>query len=287
MDRRREAGTLAPKKTNQPPPTPPSVSHEQGLTLVRQLIDKANTLLNSKQLKSDEVNAWETLAEHYLVKTFGSDSPNVSAVIHETSVFSIPYEADEHYWDRYYKERMQKRTKILESLVEVLETEIQLSQGLAPRASHNIGEKVFIVHGHNDGALQSIARFIEKLGLDKIILQEQPNRGRTIIEKFEDECKDVGFAIILMTADDRGGLRGQSFESQKPRARQNVVLELGFFLGRLGRNRVAVVYEEGVEIPSDYSGVLFTKMDGSGDWRLHVAREIKAAGFAVDMNSAL
>ncbi len=90
-----------------------------------------------------------------------------------------------------------------------------------------------------------------------------------------------------MTPDDRGGLINQTYEMQKPRARQNVVLELGFFLGRLGRNRVAVVYEDGVEIPSDYSGVLFTKMDSGGAWRLQVAKEIKAAGFVVDMNSAI
>jgi predicted nucleotide-binding protein len=109
---------------------------------------------------------------------------------------------------------------------------------------------------------------------------------RTIIEKFEDYA-DVGFAVVLMTGDDRGGARDIAFEAQKLRARQNVVLELGYFLRRLGRSRVCALYVTSVEIPSDYPGGLYVLLDGGGAWRLQLARELRAAGLPVDMNRAL
>src|SRR6185312_3907017 len=98
--------------------------------------------------------------------------------------------------------------------------------------------KVFIVHGHDEAALQSLARFLEKLGLKAIVLMEQPNKGRTVIEKFEDSAGEVGFAVVLMTPDDVGGAVGKD---QGIRARQNVLFELGYFSGKLGRGRVCLL----------------------------------------------
>ena len=100
------------------------------------------------------------------------------------------------------------------------------------------------------------ARFIEKLGLELIVLHEQPNKGRTIIEKFQD-YSNVSYAVVLLTPDDRGGVASSKLEEQQPRARQNVIFELGYFIGKLSRKRVCALYIDGVEIPSDYSGVLF------------------------------
>ena len=117
-----------------------------------------------------------------------------------------------------------------------------------------------------------------------MILHEQPNRGRTIIEKFLDYA-DVAYALVLLTADDRGGSVSEPLDTHKLRARQNVILELGFFVGRLGRERVAAIYESGVEIPSDYSGVLFIPFDSGGIWQYQAAKEMKAAGLKVDLNS--
>jgi predicted nucleotide-binding protein len=164
---------------------------------------------------------------------------------------------------------------------------MQLSGGqTATVSSGPKGHKIFLVHGHDDRALHETARFLEKLHQEVIILREQPNKGRTLIEKFEVYA-DVGFAIVLLTPDDKGGPQNGDASDLKPRARQNVVFELGYFIGRLGRNRVCALYLEGVEIPSDYSGVLYTKMDASGAWRLEIAKELKAAGLPVDMNLAL
>lgn len=89
--------------------------------------------------------------------------------------------------------------------------------------------------------------------------------------------------MVLFTPDDVGHPAGKVKEA-KPRARQNVVLELGFFMAALGRERVCVLYKSGVEVPSDYSGVLYHQMDEAGAWRFHLAREIKAAGVDVDLN---
>lgn len=147
-------------------------------------------------------------------------------------------------------------------------------------------KKVFIVHGHNNEVKESVSRFIEKLQLVAVILHEQPNKGRTIIEKFV-EYSDVGFAVILLTADDVGAKKAESDIKLIPRARQNVILELGYFLGRLGREKVFVLYENGVEIPSDYQGVLFEPLDNKDNWKFSLAKELKEAKFEIDLNKLL
>lgn len=111
---------------------------------------------------------------------------------------------------------------------------IETTSALENKAVHS--DRVFVVHGHDEGARESVARFLEKLGLEPIILHEQANRGRTVIEKIEGH-RDVGFAVVLLTPDDQGCVEGGQLE---PRARQNVLLELGYFLGYLGRDRVCV-----------------------------------------------
>lgn len=144
---------------------------------------------------------------------------------------------------------------------------------------------MFVVHGHDDGAKETVARYLSKLDLEAVILHEQPNRGRTVIEKFEAHA-DVAFAVVLFTPDDVGHPAGRP-EDAKPRARQNVVLELGFFMAALGREKVCVLYKSGVEVPSDYSGVLYHAMDEAGAWRFLLAREMQAAGLSVDLNKAV
>lgn len=156
----------------------------------------------------------------------------------------------------------------------------------APPAAAVTGNRVFLVHGHNEAALQSCARFIEKLDLPLTVLREEPNQGRTIIEKFLD-YSDAGFAVVLLTADDRGGSIDQPYDEQLPRARQNVIFELGFFIGKLGRDRVCALYEDGVEVPSDYQGVVFIPLDTRMAWRLELAKEMKVAGLPVDLNKAV
>ena len=149
-----------------------------------------------------------------------------------------------------------------------------------------ISNKIFVVHGRNEEVKHQAARTLEKLGLEPVILHEQPNRGRTIIEKFEDAAESAGFAVVLLTGDDEGGLRrGKS--DPKPRARQNVIFELGYLSAKLGRRRVCALVEGGVETPSDYDGVVYIPLDDHGAWRLSLAKELRAAGYAVDANKLM
>ncbi len=152
-----------------------------------------------------------------------------------------------------------------------------------PRALIPASNKVFIVHGHDGEARESVARFLEKLGLEAIILHEQANRGRTVIEKVEANS-DIGFAVVLLTPDDEGCTKGHKLE---PRARQNVLLELGYFIGRLGRERVCALKRGELEIPSDFAGVVWESMDNGNGWKLALARELQAAGHPVDLNKAI
>lgn len=143
--------------------------------------------------------------------------------------------------------------------------------------------EVFVIHGRDKAAKQKVARFLEKLDLTPVILHEQPNQGQTIIEKFEQHAQ-VGFAVALLTPDDGGALQGEA-EHGKPRARQNVVFELGYFLGRLGRKRVcALVKGEDLERPSDYAGVVYIPLDDYGGWERKLFKELKEAGFEIDAN---
>jgi predicted nucleotide-binding protein len=139
---------------------------------------------------------------------------------------------------------------------------------------------VFLVHGHAEQPKTTVATFLRSLGLDVIILHEQANRGQTIIEKFE-EHSDVQFAVVLLTPDDVGASVMHP-EKSRQRARQNVILELGYFLAKLGRNKVCCLYVEGVEQPSDYDGVLYVSYDQGGDWCSKLKVELSAAGIDVD-----
>lgn len=146
--------------------------------------------------------------------------------------------------------------------------------------------RVFLVHGRNETVRERVARFLENVGIAPVILCEQPNEGRTIIEKVID-YSDVPFAVVLLTADDVGRLASAADDMTRPRVRQNVLFELGYFIGKLGRKSVCALYEPTVEIPSDYNGVLFLELDNQGAWQLSLARELDAAGFEVDMKKVL
>ena len=144
--------------------------------------------------------------------------------------------------------------------------------------------EIFVVHGHDEEMKQSVARVLSQLRLNPIILHEQPNQGSTLIEKFEKNAV-VQFAVILLSPDDMAYPASASHQSAKPRARQNVILELGYFVGRLTRERVfALKRDDQLEIPTDISGVGYTLYDQAGAWRFELVRELKASGYDVDAN---
>lgn len=153
-------------------------------------------------------------------------------------------------------------------------------------SSANINNKVFVVHGHDNFAKESVARVLKDLKLEPIILHEQPNGGKTIIEKFEKHS-DVGFAVVLLTPDDFGYKYGNE-NTKLPRARQNVIFELGYFIGKIGRQRVCAICKGELETPSDILGVIWIQMGNEDNgWKLSLCNELKHAGFQIDLNDLI
>lgn len=150
----------------------------------------------------------------------------------------------------------------------------------------NASNEIFVVHGRDLGAKDTVARFLERIKMKPVILQELDDYGNTVIEKFEHHADQVGFAIVLFTPDDIGALKGE-FDNAKPRARQNVIFELGYFIGKLGRDGVRVLVKGEVEILTDYSGVLYITMGDNDGWKLRLVQELQSAGYDVDANDAL
>lgn len=172
------------------------------------------------------------------------------------------------------------------SMLKAAQTEIELVGGTpAPKAGTvPTGTEVFIVHGHSEGRKNAVARFVRNLtGNEPIILHEQASSGKTVIEKFESHAGSAGYAVVLATGDDFG--RAASDETEQLRARQNVIFEAGYFFGALGRSKVALLYDKGVERPSDTNGIVHIELDDADGWQRLLAREIEAAGVGVDWSA--
>jgi predicted nucleotide-binding protein len=184
-------------------------------------------------------------------------------------------------------ERRDRAVALLGQAVRSLEEELSASDMLVqPQAAVAPAPKpknsIFLVHGHDEAALHEVARFVKQIDLEPIILREQPDMGRTIIEKFEHFAGQVGFAIVLLTPDDIAGTQGMPDSAL--RARQNVIFELGYFVGKLGRGRACLLRKGNVEIPSDLAGVIYKELDAGGGWKIQLGMELKAANLDFDAN---
>jgi predicted nucleotide-binding protein len=149
-------------------------------------------------------------------------------------------------------------------------------------------KRVFVVHGHDEGMKEAVARVLSELKLEPIILHEKPNQGSTIIEKFI-EFSDVGYAVVLLSPDDMAYAKGIPPRQAKSRARQNVIFELGFFIGTLGRKNVCALHRSdgNFDLLTDYNGVLYVPYDDAGRWRFTLVRELRASGYDVNANDIL
>ena len=247
--------------------------------------------LRKLQRNSQEFEKWRRNTEVAIRYTFGNDSRHVEDF--SDIRFSLPMYTNvtpDYEFQQAYLRGLDSSKSILDSMIEEIEEyweeDVQSSNWRAKRKNGSRDlRKVFVIHGHDEAARETVARFLERLELTPIILHEQPNQGRTIIEKFEDHS-DVGFAIVLLTPDDIGAA-ARDKDNLKPRARQNVILELGFFIGTLGRQRVCILVKDTVETPSDYDGVVYTILDGAKGWQVKIIQELKAAGFSVDANRVI
>jgi predicted nucleotide-binding protein len=268
----------------------PTLDAARAILALQRQKQKGLELASNSGTDATARQSWYNTTAAILAAAFGPQSSNIRAVNwagpHHNQMY---FEGTpESVIETHGRENLRAAATMLDSCIEQLEllAPARLSERDADERSKHAetGTSVFIVHGSNEGRKEGAARFLSTLGLEPIILHEQPNRGRTLIEKFEAHA-DVSFAVVILTGDDLGGPTNS--ESGQPRARQNVVFELGYFVGRLGRKRVCTLYEEGVEIPSDFSGIVYIPLDAAGAWRTLLARELKAAGFEIDMNHAL
>lgn len=257
----------------------------------KELRDKSVTNETELKKNNSDFYKWNDYNSEYLKQSFNNEESQYKYqydhVNSYVGIFGNNRNSDGEL--KRLKEYITNKVGFLEKLldkVDLLKSEVErpVTIKVTNAISHKDNHNVFIVHGHNIAVQQSVARTLEKLGLNPIILHEQPNAGKTIIEKFESNS-NVGFAIILLTDDDEGKLKTDV--DLKSRARQNVVLELGYFIGKLGRDRVLPLHTEGVELPSDIHGLLYVPIDNANNWKFALVKELKAAGYSVDANSIL
>ena len=248
--------------------------------------------LHDRQIGSDAeledadklYRTWNEYNTTLLRRSFTTKKPaDVYSSGSGTFCFNVELSLDEKVYD--FRDDVGDRLRRLDSLIAQLQLfdSRKTPNALPAFVANPARTGVFIVHGRADGLKETVARAIYKLtGNEPIILHEQADKGRTVIEKFEDHASEVGFAVVLLTGDDIGGLIGGD---QRTRARQNVVFELGYFFGKLGRSRVAVLYEPGVELPSDVNGLLHIAVDPGGGWQLSLSKELHAASINADLNN--
>lgn len=252
------------------------MNKEESLKKINILIDELEILKYYDGIIENEYMKWKEKSFRYLNSIFSENSKQACKFV------DIVFECYNSYYDCIPLETFNDAKKAMKSLLEVFIEEIEESEEKSQiDKDNNMGidkSKVFIVHGHDDGLKHEVARFVNDLNLQEIILDEQPSQGMTILEKIE-KYADVGFAIILYTECDIGG---KDKNSLQPRARQNVIFEHGYLSGKIGRKNVTVLIKGNVEKPNDISGLVYIPY--SDNWKLKLVKEMKASGYDVDTN---
>ncbi len=170
------------------------------------------------------------------------------------------------------------------------ETEAALSGSTAiaaeAKGKHVIKRKVFVVYGHDQTSRTQLEAMLRRWGLEPLILDQLPTEGQTVIEKLEAAIADADFGVVLATPDDEGH-RANHSDEKAYRARQNVVLELGMLLAKLGRQNVAILLktQENMERPSDIQGLIYIpfKDDIAKEAGVTLAKTMAARGYQIDI----
>jgi len=269
-------------------------SKEKAIEKIEIQISNIDSLSRQKRF-NPEFKKWIRDTQIALEHIFGAESRHIkdfNQIKYSLNAYSSNT-PDSTFQERYVK-GLENSRAVLSSMIDeiseywddqVEDTENKYDMERTTKYNDPKTNEVFVIHGHDTGAKETMARFLTKLDLEPIILHEQPNKGRTIIEKFEDHA-NVSFAVALLTPDDIGASLSDSYNTQK-RARQNVIFEFGYFIGRLGRKNVVGFIKDTIEVPSDYSGVLYIPLDSAGKWKFDLVKELKSAGYDIDANKAL
>ena len=228
--------------------------------------------LDKSKVKRFIIKESDCSSEEYATREQAKLSPNIIMVIYRHYIVG----------NNDYTRDITKR--ILKECRSQLQEVVPKLEALTPNKPETPMDKskVFIVHGHDTAAKAEAARFVENLGFKAIILHEQASSGQTIIEKIEENT-NVGFGIVLYTPCDLGRSK-EGKDQLEPRARQNVVFEHGYLIGKIGRKNVCALVKGDIETPNDISGVVYIKMDEGDGWKFAVAKEMKKSGYDVDLN---
>jgi predicted nucleotide-binding protein len=184
-----------------------------------------------------------------------------------------------------YRVQVERKIGKLEALVRRIgELGVEAAED-AQKKSAAISRRVLIVHGQDAGLQEQVVRLLTLVGLEPLVLHDQATQGRFVLQAFDGQT-DMGFAVVVLTPDDVGAsaLRYGKDKQVAPRAEQNVVFELGFLVAKLKPSRVLVLHKPGVEVPGDCLGVLCVPADGFGGWRMRLAKELRGAGYAIDLD---
>lgn len=262
------------------------------------VINRGRCILRAQEYEEDELNLfrsdfkkWDAFNGDLLSRAFdGINSPY--SYYREYGRIGDPYNILGEDSVKEIKHQVSEKITYLESIIDRLPIipSDEMKEFSTPmnvlnnKQNSNITNNVFIVHGHDTGLKNEVARFITELGYSPIILHEQPSSGKTIIEKIESYT-DVCFAIVLYTPCDMGAINGAS--DFKPRARQNVVFEHGFLSGKIGRERVCALIKDDVEKPGDMDGIVYVTYDTRGAWKKDIAREMEAIGLDINYKALL
>ena len=256
----------------------------------QELIEEGNTFNNNNFSKkgvsgyptslTPEYVAWRTKVDSFIASTFGKNSP-----FYET--FKEGASIDLLNWGGEF--RAQQSTIIGALLAGIEDIELQPKAEEAQSQTHATeNNRVFVVHGHDEQLKTQLEVFLTELRLEPVVLHRKADEGLTIIEKFEKHS-DVGYAFILLTPDDIGyplsqESRTDTDRKKEARARQNVIFEFGYFVAKLGRNRVCCLYKEGVTLPTDVSGILYKMVRNAvEEVAISILKDLKAAGYKVSV----
>lgn len=256
--------------------------------LIMELVERAEKL---PILDENELDSIRTDGEMILRKLFGAKNDyirSMSNIMFLPMTYPTTINVEHITWNEGQRRLInllstaKKELELFES--EAIENKVNIEQSTSLTS-----KRIFVVHGHDNEMKLDVARTIEKLGLEAVILHEQDDEGKTVIEKFETNSIDCNFAVILLSPDDYAYKRTEDAPDGKYRARQNVILELGYFVGKISRKNVMSLVKNDstgdLEIPSDLAGLVYTEYDQHGGWKQKLFRNLVACGYELDANN--
>lgn len=233
--------------------------------------------MNAKQRKliADYAKIKQQTAGNMAISISAEEYPRYK----DTLDYMVEYEYITEIDIDFGANRMYFKQPSFESFTEIVMTQEMEDE---PMSTVYNNKKVFVVHGHDHALLDEVELVLRRIGLDPVIVKNEANSGRTIIQKIAD-LSDVGFGIILYTCCDEGRKKGTAV--LRDRARQNVIFEHGYLYAKLGPGRVAALNDSGIEVPSDLAGVVYVPRSAP-DWKNQLMREMRAAGLEFDSTRA-